>query len=57
MVEPFWLKHEVCKHHDVSLDLWIRKQGTNTVHVFSSEFEAGLYQTFIMIKKESVEFY
>ena len=28
-----------------------------TVHVFSSEFDTGLYQTFIMIKKENFEFY
>ena len=44
-------------HPNVSLDLWARKPGTNTVHVFSSEFDAGLYQTCIMIKNESFEFY
>jgi len=40
----------------VSLDLWIRRQGTNTVHVFSSEFEAGLYQTLIMNFISGIDF-
>jgi len=48
-VEHFRLKDELCKPHDVSLDLWTRRQGTHPVHVFSCEFDAGSYQTFIMI--------
>jgi len=30
-------------HHNVPLDLWTRKQGTHTVHVFSSECDACVY--------------